>query len=93
MPTVQLITDIAMQMMWIAILLSMPVLLTSLVIGVSISLVQTVTSVQEMTLTFVPKLMAVMAVTLLMLPWMIQLLVEYTEDLWGMMSELSGWGY
>lgn len=89
-PTVQDIIDIAQQTLFTAVLLSMPVLLTSLVVGVFISLIQTVTSVQEMTITFVPKLMAVMGVTLLALSWMIQVLVEYTENLWAHMSLLSG---
>ncbi len=89
-PTVQGIIDIAQQTLFTAVLLSMPVLLTSLVVGVFISLIQTVTSVQEMTITFVPKLMAVMGVTLLAMSWMIQVLVEYTENLWSHMSLLSG---
>ena len=89
-PTVQDIIDIAQNTLFTAVLLSMPVLLTSLVVGVFISLIQTVTSVQEMTITFVPKLMAVMGVTLLALSWMIQVLVEYTENLWAHMSLLSG---
>ena len=89
-PTVQGVIDIAQQTMFTAVLLSMPVLLTSLVVGVFISLIQTVTSVQEMTITFVPKLVAVMGVTLLALSWMIQVLVEYTENLWSHMSLLAG---
>lgn len=90
MPTVPDIIDISEQMMIVSVMLSMPVLLTSLVVGVFISLIQTITSVQEMTITFVPKLIMVMGVTLLALPWMIQLMVEYTEDLWEGMSILSG---
>lgn len=89
-PTVEQVLDIAQQMMFTAVMLSMPVLLTSLVVGVLISLVQTVTSVQEMTITFVPKLVAVMAVTLMAMPWMIQVVVEYTTKLWASMSLLSG---
>ncbi len=89
-PTVHGVIDIAQQTMFTAVLLSMPVLLTSLVVGVIISLIQTVTSVQEMTITFVPKLMAVMGVTLLAMSWMIQVLVEYTETLWSHMSLLAG---
>ena len=88
-PTVQDVIDIAQKTMFTAVLLSMPVLLTSLIVGVFISLIQTVTSVQEMTITFVPKLIAVMGVTLLALSWMIQVIVEYTEDLWASMSLLS----
>ncbi len=92
MPQVQDIIDIAEKMMLTSVMLSMPVLLTSLVVGVFISLIQTITSVQEMTITFVPKLCMVMAVTLLALPWMIELMTEYTEDLWSSMSLLSGGG-
>lgn len=89
MPTVQDIIDIAQQMMLTSVALSMPVLLTSLVVGVIIGLVQTVTSVQEMTITFVPKLLAVMAVTLLALPWMIEYFTDYIEALWSSMSVLG----
>lgn len=85
-PDIPTIIDVANTMMYVAVLLSMPVLLTSLVVGVIISLFQTVTSVQEMTITFVPKLLAVMAVTLMALPWMINVVTEYTQDLWAMMA-------
>ncbi|MBN2710957.1 MAG: flagellar biosynthetic protein FliQ [Planctomycetes bacterium] len=84
--TVQDVADLANQMMWVTFLLSMPVLLTALVIGVLISLVQTVTGVQEMTITFVPKLMAVFLVIALTLPWMTTTLAEYTEQVWAMLG-------
>ncbi|MDR0867724.1 MAG: flagellar biosynthesis protein FliQ [Planctomycetota bacterium] len=86
MPDVPMIIDVTRDMMYVAIELSMPVLLTALVVGVAISLFQTVTSVQEMTLTFVPKLIAVLSVVLLALPWMIDVINEYTRDLWGLMA-------
>lgn len=80
-PEVDDVVDIAVRMLYVALQLSLPTLVTALVVGVAISLVQTVTGVQEMTLTFVPKLAMVMTVLAITLPWSITLLSEYTEDL------------
>ncbi len=60
--------DLLLTTLW----LSGPAILTSLVVGLCISLMQTVTSVQEQTLSFAPRIMAVGAVMLLTLPWMLQ---------------------
>ena len=62
-------------------LISAPVLIVGLVVGVAISLFQAVTQIQEMTLVFVPKIVAVMVVLVAALPWMINLLVTYTHNL------------
>jgi len=87
-PNVQDVVDVAYEMLWVTFLLSMPVLLTALIVGVLISLVQTVTGVQEMTLAFVPKLMAVLLALAVALPWMNSILMEYTRNLWALMSSL-----
>lgn len=81
-PNVGDIVDIANRMLFMTALLSMPVLLTALGVGVLISLFQTVTGVQEMTITFVPKLLMVLLVIAVTLPWSIEMLSEYTLDLW-----------
>jgi flagellar biosynthesis protein FliQ len=81
MPEIQDVIDIANHMMWITVLLSMPTLLTSLVVGLLISLVQTVTGVQEMTITFVPKLFAVLLALSLSLSWSNSILMEYTQEI------------
>ncbi len=65
-----------------------PVLLTALVVGVVVSLLQAATQVQEMTLTFVPKLGAAVVVLLLMGPWMIGKLVDFTRELLRMLPDL-----
>ncbi|MCZ7637269.1 MAG: flagellar biosynthesis protein FliQ [Verrucomicrobia bacterium] len=57
---------------------SVPILLTAMVIGLSISLFQAVTSINEHTLTFVPKALGVLGVLLLLLPWIVRSLVEFT---------------
>ncbi|MDG4474859.1 flagellar biosynthesis protein FliQ [Thiovibrio frasassiensis] len=62
-------------------LLSAPVLLVAMVVGLLISLFQAITQIQEMTLTFVPKIVAVMATLLFLSSWMINKLVDYTHDL------------
>lgn len=65
----------------ITLLLSTPVLLVAMVVGLLISLFQAITQIQEMTLTFVPKIVAVMLTLLFLSSWMINKLVDYTHDL------------
>ena len=62
-------------------LLSAPVLLVAMVVGLIISLFQAITQIQEMTLTFVPKIVAVMLTLLFLSSWMITKLVDYTHEL------------
>jgi flagellar biosynthetic protein FliQ len=66
-----------------AMLLSAPLLLAAAAISLLVSLVQTLTSVQEQTLTAVPRLLTVFVVTMVALPWMVHRLVGYTERLFG----------
>jgi flagellar biosynthetic protein FliQ len=71
-------TELLKTMMFQAVSLAAPVLLSAMVIGLSVSLFQAVTSIQEQTLTFVPKALTVVAVLVLLLPWMIRSLIEFT---------------
>lgn len=70
--------DLLKNLMWQATVIAAPVLLTGMCIGLCVSLFQTVTSIQEQTLTFVPKALGVCAVLAVALPWMIRTLVEFT---------------
>ena len=63
--------------------LSMPLLLVGLVVGLAVSLVQAVTQIQEQTLSFVPKILAVVGILFALLPWMIFVIVSYTENLFS----------
>lgn len=65
----------------VALLLSAPVLLVGLIVGLVISLFQAVTQVQEMTLVFVPKIVSCLVALVAALPWMINLLVSFTHNL------------
>lgn len=76
-----LIVDLARNAILTALLVAGPLLLVALGVGLLISVFQAVTQIQEQTLAFVPKLVAVAVVFLVMLPWMLQVLVKYTVEL------------
>jgi flagellar biosynthetic protein FliQ len=76
-----LVTDLARNAIMVAMLIAAPLLVVALLVGLVVSILQTMTQVQEQTLSFVPKLIAVGATLLVALPWMLQLLVEYTANL------------
>lgn len=65
-------------MIYQALMLAAPILLTAMVIGLAVSLFQTVTSIHEQTLTFVPKALAVIGILLLLLPWIVRSMIEFT---------------
>jgi flagellar biosynthetic protein FliQ len=65
----------------VTLLISAPVLIVGLVVGVVISLFQAVTQVQEMTLVFVPKIVACLIALVAALPWMMNLLLSFTHNL------------
>jgi flagellar biosynthetic protein FliQ len=81
--TLQASVDVAQRAIEVAILVAGPILLASLVTGLAVSLLQAVTSIQEATLTIVPKLVVVFVVLLFCLPWMLDLLVGFSADLFG----------
>ncbi|HTZ40058.1 MAG TPA: flagellar biosynthesis protein FliQ [Syntrophales bacterium] len=76
-----LIMGIAAETMKVTLLISAPVLLVGLIVGLVISIFQAVTQVHEMTLAFVPKILAVMLALLFAAPWMIDQLVTFTHNL------------
>jgi flagellar biosynthetic protein FliQ len=73
------VLDIARDSMMTMLLVAGPMLLVGLVVGLAISIFQTLTHVQEMTLTFIPKILAVFAAMVLFMPWMLRELTEFTQ--------------
>jgi len=71
------------QMLIVSLKVSAPLLATALVVGVGISILQAATQVQEMTLTYVPKMAAVAVVIALLGPWMLHIMCNYSADLIG----------
>ncbi len=72
----------------IMIMLSMPLLGVSLVIGLVVSLFQAITQIQEVTLTFVPKIIGIVLVFALLGPWMLQQMVGFTTTLFNYIPQL-----
>ena len=81
-----IIIDIARQAVYLVIKASAPMLLASLIDGLIISILQTVTSIQEQTLTFVPKLIAVFLVMIIAGSWILNSLRDYMVDLYSNFS-------
>lgn len=85
-----LVVDLARNMLMTALLIAAPMLVVALAVGLVVSIIQAVTQVQEQTISFVPKLVAVGATFIIALPWIIQIMVKYTTELFrsipGMVS-------
>lgn len=71
-------TNVLQHSLFLALIISAPMLLIGLLVGVVISIVQAVTQIQEQTLTFVPKITAMIIAAVLLMPWIGQELIEYT---------------
>ena len=82
------VIDIAIQTMMITAKLAAPILIVSLAIGVAVSLLQSVTQVQEYTLTFVPKLAGIALVIVVAGSWMLHQLIAFTQDLFERVPSL-----
>ncbi|MGM0614014.1 MAG: flagellar biosynthesis protein FliQ [Pseudomonadota bacterium] len=81
--TPEMVMGIAYQGMRVTLLLGGPLLLVALLTGLIISLFQAATQVNEMTLTFIPKILAVFATLVLAGPWMLQVIMDYTQRLFA----------
>lgn len=81
--TIDAVSDMAREAMFLIIKVSLPVLLVSLIVGLIVSIFQTVTSIQEQTLTFVPKIIAIFLALALFGQWMMNSMVEYMTQLWS----------
>ena len=77
------VVTVARQTVWIIVKTAVPVLLVPMIVGLVISLFQTLTSIQEQTLTFVPKLLAIMIALMIMGNWLLNEIVSFMQMLWG----------
>lgn len=75
------VTDIMREAIWVLLKVSGPALIVSLVVGIVISLLQTLTQLQEPTLTFVPKILAIFGTLVITMPFMIGTMVAFMEQL------------
>ncbi|MBS0208097.1 MAG: flagellar type III secretion system protein FliQ [Planctomycetes bacterium] len=82
--------DLARNAIWISLIVSAPVLVVGVLMGLLMGLLQALTQVQEQTVAFVPKLIAMAAVFAITLPWVLEHLIEYVQSSY---SQLPGMGY
>ena len=77
------VTSLIVDMMGITIKIAAPMLLAGLIVGLAVSVFQAVTQIQEQTLSFIPKILALVAVVAIAGPWMLGSIVDWSHDLWG----------
>lgn len=88
--TPQMVISIGREALTVTILVAAPMLSFGLVVGLMIAVFQAITQIHEMTLTFVPKILAVALALLLFLPWMINMLTDFTRHLYDLIPAMSG---
>ncbi|MCH9030721.1 MAG: flagellar biosynthesis protein FliQ [candidate division Zixibacteria bacterium] len=85
----QLVVNIGREALTLILMVSGPMLLFGLVVGVVISIFQSVTQINEMTMTFVPKIVSVAVALLLFMPWMINMIVDFTHRMYALIPTLG----
>ena len=88
--TPQSVIGLIQQALQILVMVSAPLLLTALVVGLIVSIFQAATQINEMTLSFIPKLLAMFLVFLLVGPWMLQTMIDFTPQLFSSIPQIIG---
>jgi flagellar biosynthesis protein FliQ len=84
------VVSLVVQMMGVTLKVAMPMLLVGLVVGLAISVLQAVTQIQEQTLSFIPKVLGLVAVVAIAGPWMLSTIVTWTQELWAQIPRYVG---
>ncbi|MEW6313687.1 MAG: flagellar biosynthesis protein FliQ [Pseudomonadota bacterium] len=84
------VITLAQQALQITVLVAAPLLLAALITGLIVSIFQAATQINEMTLSFIPKLLVMFLVAALAGPWMLNLLIDYTQRLFASIPTLAG---
>lgn len=84
-----MVIDLARNAIMLALLVGGPLMAVALIVGLAVSVFQAVTQIQEQTLSFVPKLIAVSVAFLVALPWMMEMMVRYTTDLFRSIPSIA----
>jgi flagellar biosynthetic protein FliQ len=82
------VVSLIVEMMGVTMKVALPMLLVALVVGLAISVLQAVTQIQEQTLSFIPKILGLVAVVAIAGPWMLGTVVDWTDELWGQIPAL-----
>jgi flagellar biosynthetic protein FliQ len=82
------VIEVVNQAIKVTLMLSAPMLIGALVVGVLVSIFQAVTQINEQTLSFIPKILVIIATLVIFSPWMMETMVSYTQDLFSSIPEL-----
>lgn len=82
-------TELVKLMMFQAVTLAAPILVTAMTVGLIVSLFQAVTTIHEQTLAFVPKALAIVGVIVVLLPWMLRSIIEFTTAVFEKMPQMT----
>ncbi len=88
--TPEVVIDLARKTVEAVLLLSAPMLLSGMIVGLVISIFQAATQINEQTLTFIPKIVVVLATLLIFGPWMIKILLAFTHGIFDQIATLRG---
>jgi flagellar biosynthetic protein FliQ len=88
MDAVSVAIDLGRESLIVAAKVGFPLLFVGMIVGIIVSIFQTATQIQEQTLTILPKIAAVVATIYILMPWLLQVLMEYTENLFTTMGRL-----
>ncbi len=83
------VVQIGRDLLFTAVILALPTIAVSLIVGLTISIFQTVTSIQEQTLTFAPRIIAVALVIVFTLPWMLKVLMSFAQRMFNLVAEMG----
>lgn len=86
----QLVVEIGREALTVTLMVAAPMLAFGLTVGLFISIFQAITQIQEMTLTFVPKILAVALALLIFLPWIINVVTDFTRHMYELIPTIAG---
>ena len=81
--------EIGLETMKLTLMLGLPMLMGGLIAGLAISIFQATTQINEMTLSFIPKIMLVGAILIILMPWMLGHIIEFTSQLWSQIGSIT----
>jgi flagellar biosynthetic protein FliQ len=86
--TPETVTTIGQQALWVTMLIAAPLLLSALAVGLLVGMFQAATQINEMTMSFIPKLLVMVAALVISGPWMLGVIVNYTQELMAQIPSL-----
>jgi flagellar biosynthetic protein FliQ len=88
--TTQMVLEIIQKAFVVTFLVSAPLLIATFLVGVVTSFIQTLTQVHEVTITLIPKLITVYVIAILFMPWMMDVMIRFTQEMFSLITQAKG---